>query len=911
MRASLVRILGCLALLIATALPAAAQTGTVVGTVVDTQSGQPVAGAQVQALRGTSQMGGALADSEGRFRLQLAVGNYSLVVTVIGYGQERVDDISVLAGQTTQVTIDVTSTALQLGGIVVTGIRSEENAISSIANIQSLTGEKLAERASLSVGENAKAVPGVDVVQSGITSSNIVARGFNNVFSGALLVLTDNRYAFVPSLRFNAYNMIPTNQFDIERMEIMLGPGAALYGPNSASGVMHVITTSPIDDPGTKVSISGGERDVLFGQFRTALKFSDNAGLKLSGQYFQGREWECGFEGDAPGETCWPSEYQARIDNPTLKDRDYDAERMGGELRFDWRNGEGTSVIVNAGMNQLGSSIEMTGIGAGQAFDWLYSYGQVRFRTGRFFAQAFINQSDAGDTFLFETGNPIIDESRMMVAQFQQGFGFGERQDFIVGLDLQRTDPRTGGTINGRNEDDDEINEVGGYLHSETRLTDRLKFVTAVRTDYHNRLEDLVFSPRAALVFEPVENQAIRATYNRAFSTPTTNNLFLDIVAGSIPLGGGAAYNVRTRGVPESGFTFDDTCTGGVMDYCMYTPFAPQLGQIPANAALLWNDLVGAVAALGGADPATIAQLLALFGDPGSRPGDPAIGSMLMRFNQEARSFDPDPGATPIDRMLPTIYNTYEIGYNGILGGKVRVSADVYYQKINDFVGPLRPETPNVFYDSSTFSAYLDKRVQDAIALGALPPGTPTSAVFPDALRLGLAQIPVGTVAPDQGDNSDILLTYRNFGDVDLFGADFAFQYISDGKLSLNGTYSYVSEECFDFNNDGSCTSARDIALNAPTHKGSIGFRWADEISGVTFDGRARFTGSFPMNSGVYTGEVEGYTVFDANIAYKLPWAPGATIGLTASNIFDDMHQEFVGAPFMGRMILARMQYEF
>jgi hypothetical protein len=57
--------------------------------------------------------------------------------------------------------------------------------------------------------EHVKGLPGVDIAQTGITQSNVVARGFNNVFSGALLVMTDNRYTHVPSLRFNANNMIP------------------------------------------------------------------------------------------------------------------------------------------------------------------------------------------------------------------------------------------------------------------------------------------------------------------------------------------------------------------------------------------------------------------------------------------------------------------------------------------------------------------------------------------------------------------------------------------------------------------------------------------------------------------------------------------------------------------------------
>lgn len=59
-----------------------------------------------------------------------------------------------------------------------------------------------------------------------------MVRGFNNIFSGGLLTLTDNRIARVPSLRLNAYNFIPVTNDDIERIEVVLGPGSAVYGPS-------------------------------------------------------------------------------------------------------------------------------------------------------------------------------------------------------------------------------------------------------------------------------------------------------------------------------------------------------------------------------------------------------------------------------------------------------------------------------------------------------------------------------------------------------------------------------------------------------------------------------------------------------------------------------------------------------
>lgn len=882
----------------------AAQQGTVTGRVTDAETGRPVADVSVQVVGG-AQVG---SDAAGRFSLTLAPGTYSFVFERIGYETKRMNGVSVHAGQTTTLAVDLATQAFSLGGMTVsvTSRGREEKALDAPASVSVVNADLIQERAATTPVEYVKALPGVDVVQTGLTQSNTVTRGFNNVFSGALLVLVDNRYAHVPSLRINAYNMIPTTTLDIERIEVLLGPAAALYGPNSASGVMHIITTSPIDKPGTAFSLSGGERSVFQGAFRQAWKFSDKAGLKVSAQYFRGDDWVY----RDPVEESAAAQPGA---NPLVGARDFNAERFGGEARLDLRPWEDGEIIFSYGFNQVGSSIELTGIGAAQAKDWRYQYGQARLRKGRFFAQGFINASDAGDTYLLRTGKSIIDNSTMMAAQAQYGFFLGDWLDVITGVDLQRTEPKTKGTITGSNENDDIIDEVGGYVHATATLSDKVDLVGALRIDDHNRLPDLNYSPRAALVFKPAQDQNFRLTFNRAFSTPTTNNLFLDIVAGRIPLTSQVGYDIRTFGVPETGLTFNNTCAGGVGNYCMYSPFLPGT-QLPANGAALWDavlvplalsdpTLQGALAQMG-LSPQVFAQII---GNPGAVPGDPALESWLLRFNQEnpANPFQPDAGPVAVDRIRPTITNTFEAGYKGIIADRLMLSLDVYRSSIKDFIGPLRVETPSVFLKGESVGAFLVSRMVRA--------GIPAAVAqqLATAIATTAAKVPLGTVAPDQRSDSDLILTYRNFGDVNLWGADLGFQFLASDKVSFTGSFSYVSDECFDFNNDGSCTSSADVALNAPRTKGSLGARFDDKVSGFSIEGRVRYSEGFPMNSGVFIGQVNSYTVVDANMAYSLPWASGARIALTATNLFDNMHQEFIGAPRLGRLVLAQLQYNF
>ncbi len=755
-----------------------AQTGTLRGTITDTSDGTPVEGARVIGLETRAPLTGPSGqfetDSFGQLELSLVSGIYSLVVESPGYAQARID-VEVIAGEVTEIAVSLDPFSFMLDPVVATAEpwRSEPTSTTP-ARVIVVQGEQVRTWGGPTLAQSIAGLPGMDVAQTGLTPSNIVGRGFNNVFSGALLVLVDNRYARLPSLRLNAYNMIPTTVFDVERIELVLGPAAALYGPNTAAGVLHVITSSPIDRPGTDVSLSGGERSVFEGVFRHASRLSERVGVKLSGQYFQGNEWE----------HVDPVEEANRSPaNPLIGRRDFDTQRFSGDLRLDlrpWGQGAG-EIVLAGGINQI-QGIELTPLGAAQASEWRYMYGQARIQKGGLFAQAFLNQSNSGDTYLLRTGTPIVDESLTIVAQTRYSFESGEQQEWVAGIDLRRTE----------NEDDDVISEVGGYLHSRTRLSDQADFVAAVRVDKNYRLEDPNFSPRVGIVFTPEEGHHFRLTYNRAFATPTTNNLFLDLVAGRIPLGGGLGYDVRALGTPFTGLTYEDRCEGGFEGLCMYSPFAPNQ-KLPADGTLLWNDVLQALAL---AD-STVLPIATFLMSPGSDPGDPALASGLLTFNQEAGTFLPEGGPQAIDPLRSAITNTIELGYKGLIADRLSLSVDVYSSSISDFVGPLRIETPSVFLTPESIQEFVTHRLTALLASGAVTAEDVANIVA------GLAQTPLGTITPDQRSGSDLLVLSRNFGDVNLWGADLGFELHVTNEVIVTGSFSFVSEECFDFNDDG------------------------------------------------------------------------------------------------------------
>jgi len=895
---------------------ALAQQGVVAGRVVDKEIGEPLTGAVVELLTGTgSVVQSATTGDDGSFRLtRIPEGSYALLISTLGYEAQRIDRIGVGEEPVALGTIELVSRAFRLNPVVVTASREQEKALESPASVYTVPAEEVEQRPTATTVDHVRGLPGVDVATTGIHQTNVVARGFNNVFSGALFVLTDNRWASVPSLRFNAYNLIPTTNDDVDRIEFVLGPGSALYGPNVDKGVMHIITRSPLDYQGTTVSgvfgarggnDEGGTEPVWQGTLRHSGLFNEDLGYKISAMYFRGTDWKFIDPVEAQNREV---AIAAGADDDTLRigRRDYLAERFTVDARVDWRLNERSSFIFAGGVSDILNSIELTGLGAAQATNWTYTYLQGRFRSGDLFAQAYINFSNAGDSYTLRDGNRITDNSFLYVGQVQHATDLGERQRFVYGADLIRTVPRTDETIHGQNEYSDNITEIGGYVQSETRLSPQFDLVLAGRLDHHSMVEDVVFSPRAALVFKPTPEHNLRFTYNRAFSQPTSVNLNLDLYS-SPSLGPFADFGVRAIGVPsETGLTFRRDCDGQL---CMHSPFAadPSAPLAPDVTPFWQNAIDQAKAYLQASgtplDPAVEGVLRML--DPSGQ-----VGTVLKKFDAEAMEFgnimqlDDPQAVVDVDPLRPNITTTFELGYKGLIGDRLLLGVDAYYQQIEDFVGPLRFETANAFLDPGDLANYL--------AAVGVPPAQIAK------LTALLSNMPLGTITPEQvpaAHASDLYVTYRNFGEVELWGFDLGLTFLLTDQFSLSGSYSLA---CGWLDSDHKCENffpnldnIGDIALNSPKNKAMLSLLYRNPRLGLGAELRGRYMDSYEVTTGVFEGYIPSFTLFDANLSYTLPIVTATELTLSATNIFDKEHQEMPGAPYLGRVVMLRLRQAF
>ncbi len=939
--------------------------GRIAGTVTDEATGAPLAAVLVEVVSAQNMVAAqATTGPGGTYRIDgVAAGTYSVRFSSPGWTSVVAESQSVAAGETATVSTTMTERAYELNPITVTTSRTFEKALEAPAAVEVVSLRDIEERQVTSPVEHVEQQPGVDVARTGIRGRYAVLRGFNNIFSGRTLYMTDNRIARVPSLRVNVFYLNPTSELDMERVETVLGPGSALYGPNAAGGVIHYLTKSPIRSPGASFSLGGGLRqqgdtpglgslpvqgeDAGLFQFdgRIAVAPSDKFGFKISGQYFDATEYvfDDVVEAQARGAgqacvgagfdlTAAPCQaFTAGLDltNPAdqtllqhsasnvAMGRDPKHRNWGVDARMDFEPSPGTSLVLAAGRNVAAQATNLTGLGAANVTNWGVSYGQARLRHKDLFAQVFYNYNTNDETFLLRSGRPLFDNSSLLVGQLQYQSRFGSAHRVIYGVDYLATNPDSDGTINGQFEDDDQTTEIGGYVQWEWALNPKFDFTGAFRYDYNSSLADPVFSPRAALVYKPDASNSFRVTFNRAFSTPSSTNQFLDISGGTIPIPGlPFRYDLRATGAGGNGYMYMRDANGIPMHM---SPFNVLLGGsarefLPTTTAQLWST---AMALLAAADPqlAALAPLipvpsadqvgfLALLLDTGTAGGGaPPEGCVAPPFCQAV-----DLAALQdIEALGPTVSNTLEVGYKGVFGDRVSFGANAWFTRYDSYISPLRLLSPNLFLNGAQLRPYLEGVFRQFV--GVAFPNEPVALATAQLLADLASQVPLGAVSPTSagGTTSALVLGYQDVGGFDVMGGELGAGFLLSDQIELATSLSLINRNTFETAGE----LVREVSLNSPTVRGTASLTYRNDDAGFNGGLRFRAQNAYPFNSGPWVGDLEAVTTLDANLGFRVPGYEDLWFQVDVSNVFDDAYQSMVGAPAIGRVVLARLRWDF
>jgi iron complex outermembrane receptor protein len=356
-----------------------------------------------------------------------------------------------------------------------------------------ITNDDICRSGVTTIADALRLAPGVEVGRLSSTTWAVGIRGLQNNFSKSVLVLIDGRNVYTPLFAGVYWDVQDMPLEDIDRIEVIRGPGGTIWGPNAANGVINIITKQSSDTQGVRASALVGTQDHTIDDLQYGSSFG-----KVSYRLF-GRGFERAHEYHTDG-----------IDDDT-----WDQERLG--LRADMISGRNT--YFTEGDIYLGDSPH---IEATKPYYDTTSGGDINLRWQRavsdssgFTLQAYFDRTLRTNTALGETRDTIdID--------FIQHFHISTRQQFSYGAGLRWSpyyiiaqDPSS--TLVPSKAVD---HVHTGFLQDQIQLAQKV-FVTAGAKLQHNNYSGFDIQPSARLLWSINQHQSLWLGFTRAVTTPS------------------------------------------------------------------------------------------------------------------------------------------------------------------------------------------------------------------------------------------------------------------------------------------------------------------------------------------------------------------------------------------------------
>ncbi len=174
----------------------------------------------------------------------------------------------------------------ELLSVEVTSVAKKPQPVNEVAAaVFVITNEDIRRSGVTSIPEALRMAPGIQVARIDANKWAITSRGFNNQFANKLLVMIDGRTVYTPSFSGVYWDAQDTLLEDIERIEVIRGPGASVWGANAVNGVINIITRSASEAPGGFVTASAGNEERLLAGFRYAASLGDRAAARFYVKY--------------------------------------------------------------------------------------------------------------------------------------------------------------------------------------------------------------------------------------------------------------------------------------------------------------------------------------------------------------------------------------------------------------------------------------------------------------------------------------------------------------------------------------------------------------------------------------------------------------------------------------------------
>jgi outer membrane receptor protein involved in Fe transport len=696
--------------------------GAISGTVTD-PDGQPLSGVVV-SVQG---LGLSVATSAtGRYVLRrVPAGQHVLQFHRIGYARHQVS-VDVAADTPADAVLDLQP--IELGTVLVEGAsRAPDRMIDAPAALEVVrpaTAEPLSitGQAPLALAR----VPGLDVVQGGVTDFNVNARGFNAMLNRKMLVLQDGR-DLATGLVGQTWGALSEPLEDLLGIEVVRGPASALYGANAYNGVISITTPLARDVVGTKLTLGGGELGTARVDLRQAGEWlHDRLGYRVNLGYIRSDDWT--RSRTSKDSADWKREYASATATPPPSTKPDSLPLIGqtkdpvtgqpagtpdplvtvyGSARVDYYPANGSVVSLEGGTARLDNSVFLSATGRYQSPRVLRPWARLAWEGDGNSVSAWYSGVSL-PTASLSSGTPADDYESAFHLEGRTSRTFHEDAGrVVVGVSVQDNKVNSEGTVLGPANDNRSDQYYGAFAQLEYGLP-HLRVIGAVRWD-DSDLFTPQLSPKGALVVSLAQHHALRLTVDRAFLTPPLPSLF-----AAFPAGPGVwdltAIEAKLRADPSVG---------------------PALANVPLGTLLTNSAAVREYA----------------FGNP---------------------------------HLAPQTVTSYEVGYKGQVGRRVFVTLDVYDAHVQHFITAARPAGTtglNPDYQPWTAPSAVPAASRAAVEAAVMSALTPLGST----VKNGLTRLADGTTA--------IVLSPGNVGTVDEWGVELGTSVSLTGALTLSASY--------------------------------------------------------------------------------------------------------------------------
>jgi iron complex outermembrane receptor protein len=384
----------------------------------------------------------------------------------------------------------------QLMDIDVTSVsRRSEPVSGAAAAITVLTAEDVRRSGATNLPDVLRITAGLEVAQSDGNTWAISSRGFNTTTSNKLLVLIDGRSIYTPLYSGVFWDVQGVMLEDIDRIEIIRGPGATLWGANAVNGVINILTKSARDTQGTLVTIGGGNQQEATAAFREGGKIGDGLAYRAYGQYSY-QDALALADGDSARDPLRRGQAGFRIDRA-------DAGSGAFTLQGDAYHGlAGQTVVERAdtvldGANILGRWTTTYAANAGSDLQVYYDFTHRQIPDW------------------FEEHRHTLD------VDYQQRRPLGSRQELVWGAGYRITQDEVGNSP-GVAFLPDQVTEnlFSAFAQDEVTLEHHLRLTVGTKLE-HNHWTGFEVQPSVRLSWVPDDRRTLWGSISRAVRTPT------------------------------------------------------------------------------------------------------------------------------------------------------------------------------------------------------------------------------------------------------------------------------------------------------------------------------------------------------------------------------------------------------